>query len=63
MKVWWSFFTYRYWTLYLAATDVGLCRITLPNESFLTLKQWLDRHIHDNSSSRITINSADTVSS
>jgi methylated-DNA-[protein]-cysteine S-methyltransferase len=47
MKVWWSFFTYRYWTLYLAATDVGLCRITLPNESFLTLKQWLDRHIHD----------------
>ncbi|WP_248925523.1 methylated-DNA--[protein]-cysteine S-methyltransferase [Paenibacillus hamazuiensis] len=32
-------------TLYLAATDRGVCRITLPNESFETLQSWANKKI------------------
>lgn len=31
--------------LYLAATSQGLCLITLPNESFDTLRAWVDKKI------------------
>ncbi|QGQ99122.1 methylated-DNA--[protein]-cysteine S-methyltransferase [Paenibacillus psychroresistens] len=31
--------------LYLAATKQGLCLITLPNESFETLRTWVDKKI------------------
>lgn len=33
------------WDLYLAATDRGLCCVTLPNESFYTLSVWVSKHI------------------
>ncbi|PWI58988.1 hypothetical protein BM613_00815 [Sulfoacidibacillus thermotolerans] len=31
--------------MYVAATDQGLCRVTLPNESFATLTKWVERSI------------------
>lgn len=36
---------YNSWNLYLAATNVGLCLITLPNETFETVEGWTKKHI------------------
>ncbi|MDQ6661219.1 MAG: methylated-DNA--[protein]-cysteine S-methyltransferase [Chloroflexota bacterium] len=44
-NVYWSMIEYATWKLYLAATDKGLCCLTLPNESFDTFKHWIDQHI------------------
>ena len=44
-RVYWSTVSYNNWQLYLAATDIGLCCITLPNESLDTLRQWVHIHI------------------
>jgi len=33
--------------IYLAATDRGLCRITWPNESFETIRSWVDKRMPD----------------
>ncbi len=44
-EVYWDMLVYKEWTLYLAATEHGLSCITLPNESFETLANWVDRSI------------------
>src|SRR6266568_8235044 len=44
-RVYWSTVSYNNWQLYLAATDIGLCYVTLPNESLDTLRQWVQIHI------------------
>jgi methylated-DNA-[protein]-cysteine S-methyltransferase len=38
-------FNYGNWTFRLAATENGLCCITLPNESFGVLENWVQKHI------------------
>jgi methylated-DNA-[protein]-cysteine S-methyltransferase len=43
--VYWCAMKYNAWQLYLAATDMGLCYVTLPNESLDTLRQWVHIHI------------------
>lgn len=44
-KVSWSSFQHNNWVMHIAATAKGLCCITLPNESFETLIDWVERHI------------------
>jgi methylated-DNA-[protein]-cysteine S-methyltransferase len=44
-NVYWSTLTHEKWTFYLAATDSGLCCITLPNETFETLELWARKYI------------------
>ncbi len=46
VPVYWNTLTHQQWTLYLAATDHGLCCITLPNETFETMNQWIQKHVH-----------------
>lgn len=43
--VYWDILSKNGKIFYLAATDLGLCRIALPNESFSVLEQWVVRHI------------------
>ena len=43
--VYWNTLSHQDWTLHLAATDRGLCCITLPNEPLETLATWVNRHI------------------
>ncbi|POB09437.1 methylated-DNA--[protein]-cysteine S-methyltransferase [Sulfobacillus sp. hq2] len=43
--VYWSRLDQGDWSLYLAATESGLCAITLPHDTFATLEQWIDAHI------------------
>ncbi|WP_067929329.1 methylated-DNA--[protein]-cysteine S-methyltransferase [Alicyclobacillus shizuokensis] len=45
--VYWDTLQHRDWTFHLAATEKGLCRITLPNETLATLKRWLTTHVPD----------------
>ncbi|WDL96721.1 methylated-DNA--[protein]-cysteine S-methyltransferase [Alicyclobacillus sp. ALC3] len=42
--VYWDRFEYDEWTFHVAATDRGICRITLPNEKFDALQQWCKKH-------------------
>jgi len=47
-EVYWSKLihkTFQNQPLYLAATQKGLCRISWPNESFETLKKWIEKQI------------------
>lgn len=44
LVVYWDMLQYNEWTFHLAATDKGLCCITLPNETFDTLQQWVKKH-------------------
>lgn len=47
-EVYWSVITpalFQDKPLYIAATSAGLCRITWPNESFETLRSWVEKHI------------------
>ncbi|WP_201755242.1 methylated-DNA--[protein]-cysteine S-methyltransferase [Paenibacillus glycinis] len=47
-EVYWESFlhsSFQDQPLYLAATERGLCAITLPNESFATLRAWAERKI------------------
>jgi len=43
--IYWDTFQYGDWTFHLAATDTGLCCITLPNETFDTLQHWVVKHV------------------
>jgi len=43
--VYWDMLRHDDWTFQLAATERGLCCITLPNESFATLEQWVTKHV------------------
>lgn len=43
--VYWEKLQHGQWTLHLAATDSGLCCITLPNETLDTLQQWVSKHV------------------
>ncbi len=43
--VYWDTLEYRAWTFHLAATDQGLCLITLPNETFDAMRKWLEKHV------------------
>jgi methylated-DNA-[protein]-cysteine S-methyltransferase len=43
--VYWSTVEHERWTLRLAATDKGLCCVTLPNESFESLQRWVKKHV------------------
>ncbi|WDL98541.1 methylated-DNA--[protein]-cysteine S-methyltransferase [Alicyclobacillus sp. ALC3] len=43
--VYWDTLQHGDWTLHFAATDTGLCCISLPNETLDTLRQWLTRHV------------------
>ncbi|RIV23203.1 methylated-DNA--[protein]-cysteine S-methyltransferase [Alicyclobacillaceae bacterium I2511] len=43
--VYWSVLEHQDWTLHLAATNSGLCCITLPSESLDSLMEWIHRHI------------------
>lgn len=45
INVYWSTLQLYQWTLHLAATDNGLCYITLPNETFETLERWVKKHL------------------
>ncbi|MDQ0191336.1 methylated-DNA--[protein]-cysteine S-methyltransferase [Alicyclobacillus cycloheptanicus] len=42
--VYWDTLRHGAWTLHLAATDKGLCSMTLPNEPFNQLQAWVNRH-------------------
>ncbi|TME06417.1 MAG: methylated-DNA--[protein]-cysteine S-methyltransferase [Chloroflexi bacterium] len=44
-EVYWSAVEYHNWKLHLAATNKGLCCLTLPNGSFDTLAHWVNLHI------------------
>lgn len=44
-EVYWSSVEYHTWKLHLAATNNGLCCLTLPNESFDALAHWVGLHI------------------
>ncbi len=46
VPVYWNTLMHQQWTLHLAATDIGLCCITLPNETFETMNQWIQKHVH-----------------
>ncbi len=46
-EVYWSHIEYNTWKLYLAATNEGLCCLTLPKESFDALSKWVNLHIPD----------------
>src|SRR5579859_827445 len=46
-EVYWSHIEYNTWKLYLAATNEGLCCLTLPKESFNALEHWVTLHIPD----------------
>ena len=54
-KVYWDVMRHDTWTLHLAASENGLCVITLPNETFDTLTVWVTKHatgavlVHDKS--------------
>ena len=43
--VYWDTLQYRAWTFHLAATDQGLCQITLPDESYDAMRQWVEKHV------------------
>jgi methylated-DNA-[protein]-cysteine S-methyltransferase len=43
-NVFWSKFIYEDWSLYLAATEKGLCCITLPHDSADQLQKWVNQH-------------------
>lgn len=43
--VYWETLRHDEWTFHLAATNKGLCCITLPNETFDTLEQWVAKHV------------------
>ncbi|UOF90049.1 methylated-DNA--[protein]-cysteine S-methyltransferase [Fodinisporobacter ferrooxydans] len=45
VNIYWSLYKHDEWRFYLAATDSGLCCMTLPNESFETLELWVKKHI------------------
>lgn len=45
IKVYWTAFQYENWLLNIAATDRGLCFLSLPNESFEKMIHWIDLHI------------------
>lgn len=53
--IYWSIFKNKNWTFHLAATDSGLCCITLPSETLDTFEHWMTKHfphsrlIHDES--------------
>ncbi len=42
--IYWSRLEYKNWMLHLAATDNGLCCITLPNDALDTFDQWMTKH-------------------
>lgn len=44
-EVYWGTVEYHNWKLHLAATNKGLCCLTLPNESFDALAHWVSLHI------------------
>lgn len=46
-RVYWDSFHYKEWCLFLAATDDGLCCLTMPNESFAALEQWVKKYIRN----------------
>jgi len=43
--VYWDTLQHHTWTFHLAATAAGVCCITLPNETFSTLEQWVAKHV------------------
>ncbi|OUM90913.1 MAG: cysteine methyltransferase [Bacillus thermozeamaize] len=43
-NVYWGSLNHQGWLLYAAATAKGLCCITLPNESFERLAEFVERH-------------------
>jgi methylated-DNA-[protein]-cysteine S-methyltransferase len=43
--VYWATLVHDAWQFHLAATERGLCRITLPNETLKDLQQWVNRRI------------------
>lgn len=43
--VYWDTLRRGDWTLHLAATDDGLCCITLPNDTLETLQEWVKKHV------------------
>ncbi|MCL6633216.1 MAG: methylated-DNA--[protein]-cysteine S-methyltransferase [Alicyclobacillus herbarius] len=45
ITVYWDTLQYNTWTFHLGATDNGLCCITLPNERFDTLQEWVTKHV------------------
>jgi methylated-DNA-[protein]-cysteine S-methyltransferase len=45
IHVYWSTLEHNQWKFHLAATDNGLCCITLPNETFETLERWVKKHV------------------
>lgn len=45
--VYWDELPFCDWTFYLAATDAGLCLITLPNETFDTMEAWVTKRLPD----------------
>jgi methylated-DNA-[protein]-cysteine S-methyltransferase len=44
-KVYWNSFHHNDWTLYVAATNKGLCYVTLPNETFDTLAKYMEKRL------------------
>jgi methylated-DNA-[protein]-cysteine S-methyltransferase len=43
--VYWSALQHGDWTLYLAATERGLCSLTLPNVTYESMAHWIAKHI------------------
>jgi methylated-DNA-[protein]-cysteine S-methyltransferase len=44
-SVYWYSLQHADWTFHLAATDQGLCCLTLPNETFDALENWVQKRI------------------
>ncbi|QSO54953.1 methylated-DNA--[protein]-cysteine S-methyltransferase [Alicyclobacillus curvatus] len=42
--VYWDTLEFKDWTFHMAATDSGLCCVTLPNETFATLEHRIAKH-------------------
>lgn len=47
-QVYWGTLQYGHWTFYLAATHLGLCRVTLPHETLGQLIDWVEKHVPEN---------------
>lgn len=45
MKIYWAPYHFGPWQLLLAATNQGLCTVSLPNDSFESMVSWLITHI------------------
>lgn len=44
-QVYWDTLEQGHWTFYLAATNLGLCRVTLPHETMSGLTGWVGQHV------------------